>query len=260
MRFLFLVTFIPLISCKGQHHTITQSDTLNPPQQLVQASETDVYYNENKGNNLPSQSIGEVSSGSLKNGKLIPFDGVNYRYFDQTSYTSGRAFVHHKLLKTVLDSYHACEEEIPNRHFCIMECSNKEGGKISPHRTHQNGLSIDFMTPLLKDGIAYYGLDSLGAEHYLLDFDENGIYTKDKTITIDFETMAKHIYLLEEHAIKNGLKISKVILKTELKDELYATFYGRKLLNSSVYITKNLSPIINSLHDDHYHVDFELVK
>jgi penicillin-insensitive murein endopeptidase len=71
-----------------------------------------------------------------------------------------------------------------------MECSNKEGGRIFPHRTHQNGLSVDFMIPLIKNGIPYYGLDNLGANHYLLDFNNNGEYLKDTSIKIDFNMVA----------------------------------------------------------------------
>jgi penicillin-insensitive murein endopeptidase len=141
-----------------------------------------------------------------------------------------------------------------------MECSNEDGGEIYPHRTHQNGLSVDFMSPLEKDGNPYYNLDTLGGTHYLLEFDDQGRYSADQTINIDFEVMAKHIWFLEQEARKNGLKISKIIIKKELKDDLFATEYGKKLKNSSIYFTQNLTPLINSLHDDHYHIDFEILS
>lgn len=258
MRLLFLLLFLPILSCQGQ----IKSEKINDNIQGSSAKKNEIaeYYLANKGSDIPSESIGTVSQGSLKNGKLMSFEGVNYRYFDTTSYLAGRAFVHSNLKNTLFNSYKELETLLPEQHFCLMECSNNEGGKISPHRTHQNGLSVDFMTPLKKDDKPYYSLDSLGAEHYLLDFDEKGRYTKDTTISIDFETLAQHIWILEQHARKNGLKISKVIFKTELKDELYASTYGKKLQSSTIYITKNLSPLINSLHDDHYHVDFEKIN
>lgn len=40
------------------------------------------FYEENKGNNLKSEMIGTVQGGSLINGKLIPFYGSNFQYFD----------------------------------------------------------------------------------------------------------------------------------------------------------------------------------
>ena len=52
-------------------------------------------------------------------------------------------------------------------------------------------------------------------------------------------------------------EIQKVIIKVELKDELFEGEYGKKLKESGIYIVKSLSPTINALHDDHYHVDFK---
>jgi penicillin-insensitive murein endopeptidase len=70
--------------------------------------------------------------------------------------------------------------------------------------------------------------------------------------------MALHLVTLETTARMNGLKISKVILKTELKDNLFASSFGKQLIESGIYFTKSLTPMINSLHDDHYHIDFDL--
>jgi penicillin-insensitive murein endopeptidase len=72
--------------------------------------------------------------------------------------------------------------------------------------------------------------------------------------------MAKHILSLENSARENGMKISKVIFKTELKNDLFATKSGKKLQSKNIYFTKSLTPAINALHDDHYHIDFELIK
>jgi len=256
MKFYFFLVLLPFASCQSQTTLPTTATAVN---EVNQGDTIEGFYSANKGNDLPSKSLGSVSNGSLVNGKLLPFSGVNFRYFDTTSYLNKRAFVNDQLLKTVLSCYKECELAFPNHSFCIMECSNEKGGKIAPHHTHQNGLSIDFMTPLIKDGKPYYGLDSLGAEHYLLEFDAEGKNSDDKTIQIDFETVAHHLWILEQAARKNGLKISKVIWKLELKDELFATEYGKKLKAQNIYFAQNLTPIINSLHDDHYHVDFERI-
>jgi penicillin-insensitive murein endopeptidase len=254
MKFYFFLLLLPFSSCQSQTKLPTTKIVEN---ESSQSDTIETFYEANKGNDLPSKSIGSVSNGSLVNGKLLPFSGTNFRYFDTTSYLYKRAFVHDQLLKSVLSCYKECEIAFPSHSFCIMECSNEKGGKIAPHHTHQNGLSIDFMTPLLKDGKAYYALDSLGAEHYLLEFDAEGKNSVDKTIEIDFETVAHHLWILEQAAHKNGLKISKVIWKLELKDKLFATEYGKKLKAQNIYFAQNLTPIINSLHDNHYHVDFE---
>lgn len=218
------------------------------------------YYSKNAGDEKPSVSIGSVSEGKLTNAKLLPFSGLNFHYFDTLSYLEGRAYVNHKLLKTLLQTYKQFQTLRPNQQFCVMECSNKNGGKISPHRTHQNGLSVDFMVPLLQDNKPYYGLDYLGGEHYLLDFTKDGQYDEDKSITIDFDLIAQHILELDKQARLNGLKISKVIFKIDIKDNLFNTEYGKKLKTSGIYFAQSLTPLINALHDDHYHIDFEILK
>lgn len=251
--FLILFTQAPIL-------LIAQENVYAIPKSKVPNKKLLEFINLNKDNNTPSVSIGTVSNGSLKNGKLVPFSGKNFQYFDTSSYVNGRAFVNNKLKKTLIDTYRILDSILPERKFQIMECSNKEGGKISPHRTHQNGLSVDFMMPLVKNNKPCYNLDSLGANHYWLDFDNNGQYLKDKNISIDFNTLATYILTLNNCARKNGLKISKVILKLEFKPYLYSTESGKIIKNKGLYFATKLTPLINSLHDDHFHVDFELVK
>ena len=257
MRLSFIFTFLVIVSCNSQseqpiHHTTSQ-DTIPVRKDRIQE-----YYNLHSSVQGKSKAIGVVNNGSLVNGRLVPFSGTNFLYFDTTSYLNGRGFVHENLLSTLLQSYKTLEYSIPNRLFRIMECSNEHGGKIFPHRTHQNGLSVDFMTPLMKKGVPFYDLDTVGGTHYLLEFDDSGNSSRDPGIKIDFETMANHLLSLHESASKNGLRISKVIFKTELKDELFATESGKKLKAKNIYFTKSLTSAINALHDDHYHVDFEL--
>ena len=62
------------------------------------------------------------------------------------------------------------ESYSPTRKYLLMECSNKHGGKIFPHRTHQNGLSVDLSMPFIQNSKPYYGFDTLGGPHYFLDF------------------------------------------------------------------------------------------
>jgi len=226
----------------------------------VKAQTIEKYYLQNKDRSQKSQSTGTVSNGKLINGHLIPFSGENYLYFDSLSYVNGRAFLNGSILSAVLSTYKLLQSIKPNRNFVIMECSNKTGGKISPHRTHQNGLSIDFMSPLIKNGKPYYNLDSLGAQHYLLDFNSSGQLTSDTTISIDFDLMALHILTLQKELKKKGYKIEKVILKINLKDNLFKTEYGKKLKGSGIYFAQKLPVNIDNLHDDHYHIDFNTIK
>ena len=247
-----LLLLITQISCS---QTIENSDTNKV---ITISPEIQAYYSVFKGNDLPSESKGTVSNGELVNGKLIPFKGNNYAYFSEESYLAGRAFLNDKVLNTLLSSYSNLESTLPSKLFYVMECANAHGGKLAPHRTHQNGTSVDFMTPLLKDGKPYSALDTLGVNHYLLGFDNDGKYINDKSISIDFNLVAEHILELQSEAELNGLSIKKVIFNTNLKDELFATPNGEKLKSSGIYVVQKLSSLINSLHDDHYHIDFQI--
>ncbi len=255
MKFPFiLLTICMLGSCTAQVAQKSSGSTI--PEKAI-LSKADQYFHLNDTIQESSKSKGSVSKGSLINGRIVPFSGNNFHYFDTTSYLADRGFTHENVLATLLDSYASLDTLIPGRHFCIMECSHKHGGQLYPHRTHQNGMSVDFMMPKLKDGQPYYELDNLGAQHYMLTFDKNGRYSKDNSIQLDFNTIALHILQLEVAAKKNGMSIEKVIINTNLKDELFATEYGQILKSSGIYVVRNLSPLINSLHDDHFHIDFK---
>jgi len=128
--------------------TSCSSQTANDMRRVTKdSSETEKYFENNQGNEKASTSLGTVSKGSLINGKLMPFEGDNFYYFDTASYLNHRAYVNHDLKNTLLDGYSELDSIYPGRAFVLMECSNKKGGKLFPHRTHQNGLSVDFMMP-----------------------------------------------------------------------------------------------------------------
>jgi penicillin-insensitive murein endopeptidase len=252
------VIILLLLSSCGELES-QQPKTSSMQNEVEQLSECEQHYDNWEDNLLKSKVSGSVSDGSLTNGKMMPYHGNNFTYFDNESYLANRAFTSQEVKTSILESYKTLEKLAPGRQFYLMELSNEKGGKIYPHRTHQNGLSVDFMMPMLKNNQAYYGLDTLGKNHYLLSFNENGEYSEDKEVKVDFDLIALHILQLNKAAKEQGLKISKVIIKIEYKDDLFNTPNGKKLKASGVYIVKGLTPLINHLHDDHYHIDFEKV-
>ena len=260
-RFL-LFPFLLLMACAGEE-TIDEVIPL-PDEQILQELPPPIdnpihnYMDAHPENGEASISSGSVSNGALENGKLLPWEGPNFRYFDTASYLGGRAFTNDRVRETMLDAYALCEETCPNHLFRMMEASKEHGGELWPHRTHRNGLSIDFMVPVKKDGKPSTDLDDLGAGHYFITFDDDGAFADDTSYTIDFEIMARHILALNEAAEQNGLAIKKVLLKIALKDDLFETDSGLKLKDSGIYFAQSLEPVVDDLHDDHYHVDFEL--
>jgi penicillin-insensitive murein endopeptidase len=218
------------------------------------------YYAANKGDSLPSICHGTEGAGTVEHSKLLPFAGINFTCYDTGSYLIGHEFMSDVMMKTLLASYKELETTVPGRQFKYMESGLQNGGPIPGHRTHQNGRSVDLMVPLVKDSLPYYVLDQIGGWHYGLDFDDNGRWQKDSTITIDFNLIGLQILSLDKQARKFGYHVKKVILKLELKDEFYATAAGKKVRAKGIYLAMNLPPEVNKQHDDHFHVDFEPLK
>jgi len=207
-----------------------------------------------------SKSIGSVGNGKLENAHLLPYRGANFRYFSLLSYyLFDNAYTHSRVSQTILEAYQECEQTCEGTLFRLMELSHKTGGKMRLHRTHQNGLSADFMVPKKRGKRQVRLYDILGIWHYLLDFTDAGKLTFDQTVEIDFETIGKHILALDKAARNNGLRIKKVLLKIELKDEFYKTESGQKVKQKGIYLAKSMSGWTNRVHDDHYHVDFEFI-
>ena len=212
-------------------------------------------------NSGKSKAKGSVRDGQLENAYLIPYSGKNFRYFSPLSYyLLNNGYTHSSTCQTVLDAYKICETTCPGIQFRIMECSDKKGGKLLIHRTHQNGTSVDFMVPKKKKSKQSTFWDHLGMWHYLLEFNNQGQLNVNKNVAIDFETIGKHILALDDSARKNGMRIKKIILKIELKDDLYKTPSGKKVKARGIYVVQGLTPIVNKVHDDHYHVDFVFLK
>jgi len=203
-------------------------------------------------NNQPSISSGSVSNGQIKNAKRMKYRGENYTTYSFAGYLLGRTFVHSELKKTIVETYFECEKTCPNINFVLGEIGSRKGGRFLPHRTHRNGLSVDFMTPLLKYGEAFQANHLFNLWGYRWEFDDKGVKGN---VEIDYETMAKHLFTLEKLGKQNGLRIQKVIFDPVLRPYLLATETGGKLKH--LPFTKNRVVI---RHDDHYHVDFEVVN
>ena len=248
----FLISLI-FLSC-------TSSQEKNQNELIITLDSSEEYSQEIilEDDTLESTAIGTVGNGRLINGVILPFRGKNFRYFSSLSYQAGRAYVHSSVRRVILESYQMLEKSQPKRIFYLMEGANQEGGPLPPHRTHQNGLSVDFMALKLKNGKPYTGLDNLGPAHYALEFDQHGQWLKKNEVKIDFEAMAQHIQSLEQACKKHQMRISKIILKINLKDDLFATSTGKKLQH--LPFISWLPYVIDKQHDDHYHIDFEVLR
>lgn len=200
-----------------------------------------------------SQCYGTVSNGSISESVQLPVSGENFESYSRVAHMMGRTYVHSTVHRIILDAYESLVETHPDKKFKYAETGFKHGGEMYPHRTHQNGLSVDFMVPVLneKDESDYFPSNPFNRFGYDVEFDERGHY---ENLRIDFEAMGAHIVALHNAALEQGINIKKVILDPELQPYLFATSWG-EYLKSQVTFSKNRVWV---RHDEHYHIDFEL--
>ena len=196
---------------------------------------------------------GTTSNGALKYGIKLPSSGDNYTSYSSLGNMLGRTYVHSEVQKIIVESYEKLETLVPSKVFKYAECGFEGGGKFRPHKTHQNGLSVDFMVPIIdKQGKSLHlPTNSLNKFGYNIEFDTRGKYGEYR---IDYEAMSAHIMMLHKTAIKNKQNLWRVIFDPKLQPNLFKTKYG-KYLKKNIKFLKKRSWV---RHDEHYHVDFSV--
>jgi len=103
----------------------------------------------------PSRSIGTPAQGELHDGKRLPSRGENFRAYSDLGALLGRNAVHHKVRDAVLEAYAELARDHADVTFVYGETGWPGGGRFEPHRTHQNGMAVDFFVPVRdRDGRA----------------------------------------------------------------------------------------------------------
>jgi len=200
-----------------------------------------------------STCFGTVSNGHLDSGVQLPRSGSNFSTYSTLGATLGRNYVHSKVAKIISNSYQALQKEAPNKVFVYGETGWAKGGRIRPHKTHRNGLSVDFMVPVIDATGQSVPLPTSITNKfgYGIDFDQNA---KFEGYSIDFESIAEHLYQLDKAAKAAGYGIALVIFDPPYLPELLATQKGG-YLKSKIKFMKGKAWI---RHDEHYHVDFAI--
>ena len=199
-----------------------------------------------------STCYGTTSSGRLENGWKLPSSGNNFTTYSHVGRLLGRTYVHSSVRTVVLEAYAEVEKSMPETVFVYGETGKKNGGAFDPHKTHRNGLSVDFMVPVLNENgesvrLPTHALNKWG---YELEFNDDG---EVDNLTIDFEAISEHVYQLHLAAKKNGGDLWRVILAPELQPHLEDTKRWPYLDQKVEFSTKRSWV----RHDEHYHVDFE---
>jgi penicillin-insensitive murein endopeptidase len=194
---------------------------------------------------------GTAANGSLENGVKLPEQGRNFTAYRGLAGSVGRTWVHSRVAEILAQSYAALERTAPGKLFVYGETGFASGGRFRPHRTHRNGLSVNFFVPVVdaKGGSVKLPTGFSNKFGYAIEFDETG---RAGDFTIDFEAMAEHLHQLDLAAKAHGSGIKQVIFDPPYLPKLFAT-------RSGPYLKENVAFMQGKAwvrHDEHYHVDF----
>jgi len=202
----------------------------------------------------PSICYGTPRHGKLANSVALPESGGNFETFSSMASKLGRTHVHSTVAAIVADAYAALATELPDRRFVYGDTSWTAGGRMQPHRTHQNGTSVDFMVPVLDAAGKPAPLPTsvFNKFGYGLEFDASGRLDE---LRIDFVAIGAHLVQLDRAARRQGIAIRQVIFAPELIAKLKTTPSWSYLEQHIVFMKGK--PWVR--HDEHYHVDFAVV-
>ncbi|MCG7499712.1 penicillin-insensitive murein endopeptidase [Vibrio sp. Of7-15] len=202
-------------------------------------------------NAAQSTCYGTTSNGRLEQGVQLPVDGENFTHYSYLARFAGRTYVHSTVKEIMMNAYQVLETEQPDKVYKYAETGFEEGERFRPHKTHRNGLSVDFMTPVINESgqsvhLPTHPFNKFG---YNIEFDEKGQYDD---LRIDYVAMAAHIVQLHKQSKAMGYDLWRVIFDPKLQPHLFTTEYG-EYLKKNVQFSKKRSWV---RHDEHYHVDF----
>ena len=183
----------------------------------------------------------------------LPASGINYEAYSLIGRIAGRTYVHSAVKDIIVGAYKKMETEQPNKVFKYAETGFEGGGQFKPHKTHQNGLSVDFMTPVLNARGESVPLPTnpFNKFGYNIEFDNDSHY---QGFRIDYDALAAHIVLLHKESKKLGHDLWRVIFDPALQLHLFETKYA-VYLKKHITFSKKRSWV---RHDEHYHVDFSI--
>ena len=200
-----------------------------------------------------STCYGTVANGRLGDAVELPAQGPNFRAYSSVARLLGRTWAHEAVRDVVVDAYRLLEVRTPGITYVYGETGLRNGGRFKPHRTHQNGLSVDLMVPVRDERGRSVHLPT-GAHlkfGYAIEFDKAGRY---ENLHIDFDALAALITALRDSAQKHNVGIDKVIFDPHLSGHLFKTRQGATLKHQIPFMRKPA----RVRHDEHIHVDFKL--
>ena len=202
-----------------------------------------------------SVSVGTPANGSLKNGVSFAASGRGFVTYSSLGNLTGRQYVHSRVHAALVDAFAALHAAAPDRTFVLGETGLKTGGQFRPHRTHQNGLSVDVFMPV-RDASSRRVLMPTAPWNkfgYALEFDRSG---RAEDLVIDFDSLGDLLVEADAQARRHGLALDRIIVAPEYVD---------RVLAARTAGAHRLAPLFMRTpawvrHDEHLHMDFRVVR
>jgi penicillin-insensitive murein endopeptidase len=199
-----------------------------------------------------SRCFGTVNHGHLEAGVKLPISGPNFAPYSKLGVFAGRTYVHSSVAQVVGEAYAALTVATPSVKYVYGESGWASGGRLRPHRSHQNGLSVDFFVPVrdAKGNSVPLPTGPTNKFGYDIEFDSNGRFEQ---FTIDFSAIAEHLYQLHTACQAHGIGIAMAIFDKPYLPKLYAAAPRGEFVRQNIPFMKG-TPWVR--HDEHYHIDF----
>lgn len=201
----------------------------------------------------PSRAYGTPAKGWLAHGKRMPSQGANFEAYSGLAALMGRAQLHSVGRSALLDAYALLARSQPEHRFIYGELGWSKGGPFTPHRTHQNGLSLDLMVPMRRldnNQAQPLSCSAFNAFCYKIELDPQG---HAHGLRIDFEALADMIQAIDKTAREHGAQIALIIFDPKLRPQLFKA-------NPKLKALPWLKRAAWVRHDEHIHIDLRLLS
>lgn len=182
-------------------------------------------------------------------------EGEGFTTYSKLGNLLGRQYAHSRVHGALVAAFASLHTATPDRTFVLGETGLKAGGRFPPHRTHQNGLSVDIFMPVRdpKSRRVLMPTAPWNKFGYSLEFDRDG---RGEGLTIDFDSVADLLLEVHRQAGLHGLAVDRIIVAPEYVD---------RVLSAKVVGIRQLEKLFMRTpawvrHDEHLHIDFRLVS
>ncbi|HEX4923593.1 MAG TPA: penicillin-insensitive murein endopeptidase [Bdellovibrionales bacterium] len=241
-----LFVMLAAVACAPAYDPLNEDEGFRGPlvrDESPEAGETEETETADPTQGKTEQATGFYSNGKLLNGLALPLEGFGFLKIQRPR---NRHFSTFDLIEVIKATAKLMKEAFPNgERLQIGDMSWQKGGKLSSHKSHQNGLDAD---------IAYFRRDRREQNPALnIPFDEG--FVKNGKLTANFDVERNwHFFNV---MVSTG-RVKRLFVDAVIKREMCA--YARKLGLDTEKSETLRRMRIEPLHHDHVHLRISCPK